>query len=372
VVKRSGENIMRIADEAKQVVKQMQPLLPQTLTIDVTSDMSNDVRLMVSDLEDIENLLGILPLIRISVLRKLFPGRVTVLLENTLRKPIPVFKYFDEHGRTLARIGFRIPDHPLCAALTRGLDNPISTTSANISGRKPGASVKDIIADFGDKIDLILDAGELGSSKASTVIDFTRSPHLIIREGDVSLNKLHRLLPDVPFKKRRTHFVVTFVCSGNICRSPMAEAILKKKLSKTKYKNIVTVQSAGTLELARSRAHYLAMLVAEENEIDLDKHLSKYINRKIVRDSDLIFCMALNHYDFLKEHFPQEKHKFVLLKQWKNETRLFIPSIADPIGHDQEFFVNTFNEIHGEINRVMPFLFQEIRKFMEYNDIDVR
>ncbi len=52
VQKRSGENIVRITDEVKQVVRGMKPLFPQTLKIDLTSDMSDDVRLMVSDLEN--------------------------------------------------------------------------------------------------------------------------------------------------------------------------------------------------------------------------------------------------------------------------------------------------------------------------------
>jgi multidrug efflux pump len=52
VQKRSGQNIVRVTDEVKRVVEEMRPLLPPSLTIDLTSDMSNDVRLMVSDLEN--------------------------------------------------------------------------------------------------------------------------------------------------------------------------------------------------------------------------------------------------------------------------------------------------------------------------------
>jgi multidrug efflux pump len=52
VQKRSGENILRVTDEVKRVVEEMQPLFPPALKIDLTSDMSHDVRLMVSDLEN--------------------------------------------------------------------------------------------------------------------------------------------------------------------------------------------------------------------------------------------------------------------------------------------------------------------------------
>ena len=52
VLKRSGENIVRVTDEVKRVINEMRPELPQTLKIDLTADQSNDVRLMVSDLEN--------------------------------------------------------------------------------------------------------------------------------------------------------------------------------------------------------------------------------------------------------------------------------------------------------------------------------
>jgi multidrug efflux pump subunit AcrB len=52
VSKRSGENIVQVTDEVKRIVDEMRPQLPQTLRIDLTADMSNDVRLMVSDLEN--------------------------------------------------------------------------------------------------------------------------------------------------------------------------------------------------------------------------------------------------------------------------------------------------------------------------------
>jgi protein-tyrosine-phosphatase len=151
----------------------------------------------------------------------------------------------------------------------------------------------------------------------------------------------------------------------------MAEAIMKKKVLRTKYRDIIKIQSSGTLELSPTRAHYLAMMVSEENNIDLEKHISMMISEKIVEDANIIFAMALNHYNYLREHFPQSKDKIFMLKQWKNKKRLFVPSIADPIGHDQEFFQNTFSEIHTEINRVMPFIFQEVRKFIKYNDLEI-
>jgi multidrug efflux pump len=65
VQKRSGENILRVTDEVKKVVEEMRPLMPPALRIDLTSDMSNDVRLMVSDLEN--NILSGLALVLVVI-----------------------------------------------------------------------------------------------------------------------------------------------------------------------------------------------------------------------------------------------------------------------------------------------------------------
>jgi multidrug efflux pump len=77
VQKRSGENIVRVTDEVKRVVSEMKPLLPPALKIDLTSDMSNDVRLMISDLEN--NILSGLILV-VAVILAFIGGRSAVFV----------------------------------------------------------------------------------------------------------------------------------------------------------------------------------------------------------------------------------------------------------------------------------------------------
>jgi len=77
VQKRSGENIVRVTDEVKKAVEEMRPLLPATLKIDLTSDMSNDVRLMISDLEN--NILSGLILV-LAVILAFIGGRSAIFV----------------------------------------------------------------------------------------------------------------------------------------------------------------------------------------------------------------------------------------------------------------------------------------------------
>ncbi|HID38440.1 MAG TPA: threonylcarbamoyl-AMP synthase [Calditrichaeota bacterium] len=323
------------------------------------------VSLMVYDLKSIEEYSGKLePEIK-EYLKKLLPGKITVLLPRKDKDVLPdLFRI--TKGK---KLGFRIPGHNVCSALSKAFPNPITTTSANISGKPNAVNVQAIIAQFGDKLDLILDAGPVTAKQGSTIIDFTKIPFLVMREGQVSLKILRQKLPGVPLRKRKEKFTITFICSGNICRSPLAMGILRAMLARTKYRKVVEVDSAGTLNLAGQRVHEYSYEVAKENKIDLAKHISRPITDRMMQNAQLIICMALNHYTHLRSIYPQYRDKIIMLKQWKRPKNLSNPSIADPIGHPRDFFGETYREIHKELKRIFPFLIQEIKAFVEYNDL---
>ena len=77
----------------------------------------------------------------------------------------------------------------------------------------------------------------------------------------------------------------------------------------------------------------------------------------------------MDHLQYLRKHFPHYKHKFHLLKEWRRTKPLAVPSIPDPIGHELKFFEKTYSDIYTEVRRVFPFILNELKKFMEYNDI---
>jgi len=322
------------------------------------------VSLMVPNIKSVEKITGKLGNELSQYIRTLLPGKITVILPCEDKDSLPYLL----RGKD-KKIGFRMPEHNVCAALSNAYPNPITTTSANISGSKNAFTIQDIIAQFGDKLDLILDSGVMKKSKGSTVIDFTKDPFLVLREGEVAFSELRKKLPDIPLRVRKDKYVITFVCSGNICRSPLAMGILKSMLARTKFRKAVKIDSAGTLNLAGQRIHEYSYEVAKENKIDLAMHVSQPITDKMMEDAQLIVCMALNHYTHLRSTYPQYRDKIVMLKQWKRPKNLSNPSIADPIGHPRDFFKETYKDIHKELKRIFPFLLQEIKAFVEYNDL---
>ncbi|KAA3617121.1 MAG: threonylcarbamoyl-AMP synthase [Calditrichaeota bacterium] len=332
-------------------------------------DMRKPVSILLNSIQQIKEIFGFSPSSIKKDLEKILPGRVTCIIKNNLQKKVPIFESVEKPGTFLDKVGIRIPSDKVSSALVNLFDSPISSTSANISGMSNSFSIQNVIAQFGGELDLILDAGPIPESKGSSVIDMTKLPYIIKRQGDVSEFDLMELLGEEKIISGRNKFVITFVCSGNICRSPIAEAILKKMVSKTKYKYQIKVQSAGTLRLQKSQAHDFAINVCHDMDIDLTKHLSNPINDKIVHESEIVFCLAQNHYEYLVKKFPQHKKKFFLLKQWNKSQILSIPSIADPIGHDLKFFKGTYKEIYQEIKRILPAVLTQARKFSQLHEL---
>ncbi|MBL7093475.1 hypothetical protein ISS22_05830 [candidate division KSB1 bacterium] len=154
--------------------------------------------------------------------------------------------------------------------------------------------------------------------------------------------------------KNKKEFVILFVCSGNACRSPIAEGILKKKLYPI-FKDRIRIHSAGTLGIENHPATPNAVSVAKEKGVDISGHSSKGITKDIVEEADLIFVMATLHRNFVVVNFPKTKNKVHLLTNFdldKSEQRN--ESVKDPIGENLKFYRRIINHIENEIDRILP------------------
>ena len=87
------------------------------------------------------------------------------------------------HDSSGQAVGMRVPDDPGLAEILTRVGKPVFSTSVNVSGSPPMWKVSDILQMFGDRVDLVLDGGDLPGGVPSTVLDITVRPYTIIRQG---------------------------------------------------------------------------------------------------------------------------------------------------------------------------------------------
>ena len=98
-------------------------------------------------------------------------------------------------GCNTAKIGIRIPAHPVAKALVKHLKSPITGTSANLSGQKGSSQINQLDPSIIDHADLILNAGRLKGGTGTTIVDVTTSAKInIIRQGEISALRINEIL----------------------------------------------------------------------------------------------------------------------------------------------------------------------------------
>ncbi len=113
------------------------------------------------------------------LMQRFWPGRLTLVFSAAQSLP-------NSLTAQTGKIGIRLAGHPVAAALAAALGRPVTGTSANLSGRPGIARLSDLDPAIGARADLILDAGPLKGGPGSTVVDVTRDPPEVLREGEIS------------------------------------------------------------------------------------------------------------------------------------------------------------------------------------------
>jgi len=89
-------------------------------------------------------------------------------------------------------VAVRISPHPLAMALVRAYRQPLTATSANISGKPPAVTADEVRMYFGDTVDFVIDGGRTQGGKPSTVVGIDNDALTVIREGVISLSEIER------------------------------------------------------------------------------------------------------------------------------------------------------------------------------------
>jgi len=135
--------------------------------------------------------------VAVKAIEKLMPGPLTLVLWASATVP-------EILSAGTGKVGIRVPEHAVAAGIARLFGGPVTATSANHSGM-PGLTDADSVAEaMGESLGLILDGGRAPGAPASTVLDVTSAPALLIREGLVKKSIIEEVLGHIAAHPQKT------------------------------------------------------------------------------------------------------------------------------------------------------------------------
>jgi protein-tyrosine phosphatase len=279
------------------------------------------------------------------VARRSWPGPITLVLDAD--HPDSVVHRLDPSVRraTIAggdknpTIGLRVPAHEVTLQIMRLCAGPIILTSANLSDQSDATNADQVNQALGDQLDMIIDDGPSKFGKPSSVVRVTDNKLTILREGVVDKATINRL----------TNFIALIICTGNTCRSPMGEGLLRRRIAEKLGCDVdeldqkgVSVISAGIAAMPGSPAAEQAVEVMNRMGIDIADHSSQPITGRLAQFADIILTMTNGHRQALISHWPGLETRTKTLRRDGAD-------VSDPIGRPVEVYSQCANQIDHEL-----------------------
>ena len=230
-------------------------------------------------------------------------------------------------------IGFRVVDHRILSHIHRFLAAPLVLTSANISGKPAPSTADGVIEQLDGEIPLLLDDGPTRYGGVSTVVRVRDNQWEMLREGAIERAAMNQFVKPV----------IAVVCTGNTCRSPMAETLLREQI-RNKYgsEDAVRVLSAGVAAGNGSGASPQAVEVMGGRGLDLTGHSSRQLDDQVMNVADLVLTMTRGHRAAILAAWPNMNDRVHTLRRDGGD-------VTDPVGMPVETYEQCAQQIDSEL-----------------------
>jgi protein-tyrosine phosphatase len=277
--------------------------------------------------------------------KRCWPGPVTLVFGDgvdrglTARLPESVRRRVCPSGT----VGLRAPAHDALRRALRRLPGPLVLTSAERPGVPPAARAEEVLDNLGDAADLIVDDGPCRFGRPSTVVQVRGEGWEVLREGVVP----------AALVARQTACVIVFVCTGNTCRSPLAEVFCKKLLAERLGCPAAELPPRGFLVLSAGLAAMMegpaaeeAVAVAQAYGADLSGHRSRPLTADLVAQADYLVGMTAGHVQALAQQFPRLGPRPRLLSTDGAD-------VPDPVGCDLAVYQECAGRLWEHLQRLV-------------------